>query len=111
MAKLLQKSLKIDIPIGDPEWLAKEKAALDTAKAQAKAKYPNDELAGETVRFQVADGYAVYMVIKSKPLTLQHVEICDGYFIPYAHVRGLRLADIKKDVAWQRKWEQKADAS
>jgi hypothetical protein len=35
-----------------------------------------------------------YLVVKRKPLTLQHIYYMDGYQIPAAHVRGLTLADV-----------------
>ena len=42
----------------------------------------------------VADGYAWYIVVKRKPLTLQHVDYMDGWHAPAALIRGLRLSDI-----------------
>ena len=103
MAKLLETDIEIKWHYPDPDWQEREAADLEAARNAAKAKHPNDEYAGETVSFSVADGAAVYMVVKSKPLTLQHVNTGDNYFIPYAHVRGLRLSDIKPDIEWQRK--------
>ena len=34
---------------------------------------------GETIKFQVADGYAIYMVAGLKPLQLIHLPLMDGY--------------------------------
>ena len=55
-------------------------------------------LVGEVIRFQVADGYAQYMVWSVSPLNLVHIDLMDGYRIPDAHARGLRLADVKAMV-------------
>jgi hypothetical protein len=48
----------------------------------------------DVLSFGVADSYAHYLVVKRKPLTLQHIYYMDGYQIPAAHVRGLTLADV-----------------
>jgi hypothetical protein len=52
----------------------------------------------EMVSFGVADGMAQYIVKSRKPLVLQHVDYCDGYQIPYAMLRGLRLADVEDSL-------------
>lgn len=70
---------------------------FDTAKAG---------LVGEVIRFQVADGYAQYMVWQQSPLSLIHIATMDGYSIPEAHIRGLRLADVKDLVARERRMRE-----
>lgn len=57
---------------------------------------------GGIIKFPVADNYAVYAVIKEKPLQLIHIDVGDGYQIPDAHVRGLNLDDIKELVAHEK---------
>jgi hypothetical protein len=52
---------------------------------------PQDKI----IKFQVADGFAFYFVKSKKPLVLQHIPFYDGYRIPQAHLRGLRLSDVK----------------
>jgi hypothetical protein len=52
--------------------------------------------AGEIIRFQIADGYAQYMVFKYTELF--HIEEGDAYQIPEAHSRGLRKADIIQKI-------------
>lgn len=64
---------------------------------------PDGEVVGALIKFQVADGYAIYRVEKAKPLTLAHVPFCDGYRIADAHIRGLNLADVKALVAGERR--------
>ncbi len=56
---------------------------------------PDGEIVGGLVRWQRADGYAVYIVIADKPLTLAHVDYCDGYQVEGALIRGLRRGDIE----------------
>lgn len=55
-------------------------------------------LVGKLVRFQIADGYAEYMVASQKPLQLIYLDIGDGYQIPNPHMRGLNVADIRELV-------------
>jgi hypothetical protein len=61
------------------------------------------ELVGEIVSFQVADGFARYMVWSVMPFALVHIDTMDGYQIPEAHARGLRLADIKRMLAYDKR--------
>ncbi len=37
---------------------------------------------GEVIRFQIADGYAQYMVMSMRPLKLIHLDIDDAYQYP-----------------------------
>jgi hypothetical protein len=71
---------------------------LDRLRAEAARCGITGELVGEVVRFQIADGYAQYMVWTEKPLALVHLPIYDAWSIPTAHARGLRLTDIRAMV-------------
>lgn len=55
---------------------------------------------GETVRFPVADGNAVYMVFNLKPLMLIHLPIGDAW--QYEHIERLTAADITKKIEQQK---------
>lgn len=55
---------------------------------------PDGSIKGAIVRFQVADGYAYYKVMKIRPLTLRHLPIGDNWSIPDPYIRGLKKADI-----------------
>jgi len=83
----------------------RQQALLNELEAAA-AKAPDGEILGGIVKFQVADGYAMYLVVKEKPLTLQHLRFGDGYQVDYALIRGLRRVDvqahIKREKAWSR---------
>jgi len=52
------------------------------------------------MRFHVADGYALYEVVKEQPLTIRHIPCFDAYEAEPALIRGLRYDDLVK----QRKW-------
>ena len=48
------------------------------------SKTPNDKYVGKTIKFPHADGYAVYVVLSTKPLELIHLPIGDSWDSPYA---------------------------
>jgi len=50
---------------------------------------------GKLLRFGVGDGYAVYLVMKAKPLTVMHIPYSDAYMASGILLRGLRLSDIR----------------
>lgn len=77
--------------------MAEDQAEMRRLEAEAE-KVPQGCVAGCLVRFSVADGAAMYLVRKESPLVLQHVDLLDGYGLPAAHIRGLRLADIQLAV-------------
>ena len=66
-------------------------------------KLPDGEVVGGVISFQVCDGYAMYLVTKDKPLTLRHIDWLDGYCIPDAHVRGLRIQDVRDRLMCEKR--------
>ena len=58
---------------------------------------------GKHWQYPVADGYAHYEIVKTSPLSLRHIPYGDGYQVPSAHIRGLRWADIQKDLDWEKR--------
>lgn len=56
------------------------------------------------MRFPVADGSAIYYVVKDSPLTLAHLPVGDAYAISRAHLRGLRTADLHQQRAFETWW-------
>ena len=60
------------------------------------------ELVGELIRFPRGDGYAQYMVFKTKPLTLLHIPLGDAWDLPDYQMRGLRVKDVKELVRQDR---------
>jgi hypothetical protein len=51
------------------------------------------------VHFPWADGSAVYLVTREKPLELQHVAVGDAWQVPYAYIRGTTLEDVNREAA------------
>jgi hypothetical protein len=103
MARLAPSSIEVhtDYSLPRKAWIASEQAQLDAAAEEAKRVSPGG-LVGETVRWPRADGYAVYMIVRQEPLMLAHVNICDGYSIESALIRGLTLTDVRKMVERER---------
>lgn len=54
---------------------------------------PSGEVVGGLLRWQVGDGYAIYRVVREKPLTVEHIPI--SYTADPALIRGLRLSDVR----------------
>ena len=67
---------------------------------------PENEVVGYILHFPIADGQALYRVVKAKPFTLQHIPYSDGYAIPAAHMRGLRLADVQRQRDFAKFWRK-----
>ena len=82
--------------------MAREQEIFDEMQQKAAA-LPEGKLEGAIVKFPYADGYALYMVQKEKPLILQHIPYGDAWHIPDSHIRGLRHADVAGMVASDRR--------
>lgn len=76
-----------------------QNAELNRLTAEADA---NNSLVGQTLKWQRADGYAIYIVTSVRPLTIQHVDIGDAWTIEPALIRGLNRADIEIMVERER---------
>ena len=61
---------------------------------------PNGENVGETIKFPVADGYAIYMIASMKPLKLVHVPLGDAWDFQYAH--RLTAKDVQEKIEQQK---------
>jgi len=55
---------------------------------------------GNIMRFQVADGYALYEVLKEQPLTIRHIPYSDAYEAHPALLRGLEYSDLVQQRNW-----------
>jgi hypothetical protein len=67
-------------------------------------------LKGFVWSYQVADGYANYLVTKLRPLTLQFISFGDSYQVSDAHIRGLNAADLQQAKDWELKWRSLSNA-
>lgn len=84
-------------------WDERTQGLLDDLEKASSKKDPRvNPLAGALVRFQVADGYAFYVVTREEPLTLQHVPFLDGYQANEATVRGVNKNTVRTQLLQQR---------
>ena len=99
MARLLEKSYT---------WPQKDGEAFypDYTDRQQKL-YEQLKETRDILYFPAGDGNACYLVVKARPLTLQHIEIGDAWQVPYPQIRGLRFDDVKDRL----KHSLKADAA
>jgi len=84
------------------ERMKAEAAELERLLETSKS-LPAGEIVGAILRFQKGDGYALYRVEKEKPLTLAWIPFGDCWSISDAEMRGLRLDDVRKLVASERR--------
>lgn len=82
--------------------------AMDQYKVDLKNKLIdmgyNGKNVGEVIKFQVADGYAQYMVISMRPLRLMHLPLVDGYEFNYVHL--MTANEVNEQIDRQRKLEE-----
>jgi hypothetical protein len=88
----------------------RQRKILDALEATAAAQ-PDTQVLGGIVKFPVADGYAMYLVIKEKPLTLQSLPFGDGYQADPALIRGLRTVDIEARIKREQAFSRLVPAS
>lgn len=69
---------------------------------QASKAATEENPTGFLMYFAAGDGAAIYRVTKAKPLTLQHVYVHDGWQVPAAHIRGIRMADVREAIRRER---------
>ena len=105
MAQLARTSLKLATGTDFMERIKIENEALDKLHEAAVALAPGQNV-GALLRFPRGDGYALYLVTKEKPLTLQWVEFGDNWSIDHATIRGLRLADVTRMVDGERRMRE-----
>jgi hypothetical protein len=100
MAKLLPGSEVVDTDYSLSDWREREAARLE---AISQKYATGDGVSGEFLRFPRGDGYAVYVVVRAKPLTLVHVKIGDAWTIEGYAIRGLRLSDVQALIERRRR--------
>jgi hypothetical protein len=78
---------------------ALEKQWLEDLEDWVRDKFGVGQYIGRTLRFQVADGYAVYMVKSLSPVELIHLPLMDGYEFQYAHLMTAKAVKEQIDSA------------
>jgi len=86
------------------DYLKREGKYLKDAKKALKERGFGGKNFGEILKFQVADGYARYMVVSMRPLRLMHLPLDDAYNFPYAHL--LTAKEVNNQLAVQKKWDE-----
>ena len=56
------------------------------------------DLTGAMIRFPAGDGYAHYVVVKTKPLQVMHVPYGDAWCVDPCMIRGLRVQDVRTQL-------------
>jgi len=83
-----------------PGYFKAEEEYVKKVQDWAKENGDSEGLSGEIIRFQVADGYAQYVVWKLKPVTLIHLPVGDAWQFPYANL--LTVKDVKQQVQHEK---------
>lgn len=109
MGKIFAAPSSIALPNWDhkktyEENVAEEKTYLETLKDMLVKRKPTQKLVGEIIKFQVADGYAQYMVASMTPLELVHIPLGDAWDFHYAH--RLTKKDVEEKIKNQKALEE-----
>jgi hypothetical protein len=88
-----------------PGTKAAENKYIEDCKKACKAHSPNCEEAGEVIKFPVADGQALYMVLSLEPnVELIHLALGDAWDFQYVHL--LDATEIRKKIEQQKAIEK-----
>ena len=104
MAVLAHDSLRFTAPnTGDfhADMMA-QYDALDDMIKHSRA-LPDGEVVGAVLAFQVADGYAHYLVVDDAPLTVQHIAVGDGYAVNNMMIKGMDREDVLDMLAREKR--------
>lgn len=97
MATVIRQVKLVPEPTGNninwQQHMTMESAALDAIQKQSD-DLPDGDVVGFLVRFPKGDGYALYRVVKAKPLQLEHISFGDNWQADGITIRGLRLTDV-----------------
>lgn len=99
MAKVFASPIKYDYPDDWKNWQEHDEKYMKELKdfVLTNTKSKNGYI-GETIRFPIADGYAIYMVANTKPLEVIHVPTGDAWQADPILLRGLRVSDVKERI-------------
>lgn len=110
-AEIYSAPEEVAVPKWDsPNWMEEENDYIKNLKAHINKMGYKGKNVGEVIKFSVADGYALYMVLNMNPVKLIHLELGDAYQFQYAHlmtgeeVQGL----IDRDRAMAKLFSKKS---
>lgn len=88
------------------DWDEYEKQAAEWVESIAVLARRNgrSKYLGRIYRTPMGDGYAEYVVWRTSPLELIHLETGDAWQMSDIHARGLRLADVKAQIDFEDRW-------
>lgn len=90
---------KIGPPVEVPDF------PMDYDGIQAQMNWFDEFLeSNDTIKFQVADGYAHYLV--ENDYTLRHIDVLDGYHAHPALLRGLIKSEIDDMLIWSESMKE-----
>lgn len=93
---------KLGVPVSGFEGSYEQQGARLNELEGVAARLKPGDIVGGILKFPVADGYALYLVQKAKPLTVQHIAYGDAYRVHDALLRGLTRADVDKQLEGER---------
>ena len=76
---------------------AKEDKYLKDLKQFLKERGYTGKNVGKVIKFPVADGHALYMVMSMKPVQLIHLELGDAWSFQYIHLMTAKEVQQKID--------------
>ena len=93
----------------DIEQYKKDCADLTDRLKKWCIKRNDQKSVGEIIKFQVADGYAEYMVASTKPVQLIHLPFWDAYQSETAELMTAKAIQQKIDqaIAWDKLFTKK----
>jgi len=109
MAEIYDPPTEIELPKHDfanfnsKEYHKKDDAYIAELK-QFCLKQNKGKNVGEVIKFQVADGYALYMVASMRPLELIHVPLGDCYEFQYVHL--MTPNEVQKSIDRDKEMEK-----
>ena len=91
---------KFPTPFDNEVYKKNEEQYVIDLKKELKSMGYKGKNFGEILRFQVADGYAEYMVVSMRPLKLMHLPLGDAYSFGYAHL--LTSKEVNEQIKRQK---------
>jgi hypothetical protein len=86
------------------EYQTLEKQWIEDLEDWVRGQFGVGKYIGRTLRFPVADGEAIYMVMRLSPrVELIHLPLMDAYEFGYAHL--MTASEVKKQIDAKDKWD------
>lgn len=93
------------------DFAEREQAMMKELSDRSAKVDPEGDLTGALIRFQVADGYAHYLVSQHEPLTVQHVPYMDAYQARPETIRGINKNTVRQMLRGDRALARMGDSN